>query len=143
MRLLRFLLERYDGRIKQTEFFVNPSQREFRELNTDTIRFIAFPDKREVYIFNGNKVIHSEVMAAYFKLPWANRYSYLFGVAELKGGKAVMVSSDEFEASKLNTKSRWCKTLRQDWTWLERYISVKEWFKSNMKDIEKACSSNG
>lgn len=143
MRFLQYLNEKYDGRITSSEFFVNPSRKEFKELKTDTIRFVAFPEEKKVYIFDGRSVIHYQAYEDYFKIPWKRRYNHLLGVAEMKGGKPVMVSSDEFEVSTRREKKKWCWILDQDWSWLERFISIKNWLNKNTSDLESTCSNYG
>lgn len=139
MRLLRYINEKYAFTTKPSmifkrsvPIFVNPSRKEIREIISssegNTVRFSAFHHEQKVFMWDANLIIHDPVESEIFRkynlagLPYTKNPNLFAGLANMSGGKLVAYSSDQLRKSEVEEK-----ILSKDWSWLEKYVSVKKY----------------
>jgi hypothetical protein len=129
----------YDEK-QYVEIFENPTEKEFREASGTTswekaldynfakdphVRFFINPGKKKVYIWHPN-MIHVDAAQALF----GSRHGYTrfnaSGVAAKRGGKWVMVSSDQFGPKEYEMFSN---LVGDDETWFKKYIDTDYYYK--------------
>jgi hypothetical protein len=143
------------------EVFVNPSQKELRDIPGEA-RFTAVQAKKLVYVWDSD-FLHYEVHDQ-IGLPYNILFTtVLTGTAENKRGNCSIIESDsvrrifedssEFDEFSGDVLS----LLKEDWKWLEKYIKIQHYIEaaidaivfakksletSSWKDTEKALSRN-
>ena len=125
----RDILEEYKtlityGRVK-AEVFSNPTQKELYGLG-DAVRFTADPEIKVVYVLNANLFVH-DVINKYlgYGSRWDNKL-ILPGEAIRRGASYLTIGSDSLDRyPSEENRVFMAKFFRQDWAWVEKYISVK------------------
>jgi len=141
MRLTNYLSELWmTNKINKEKFEVlkNPSVKEMRELvkseKLKEVRFISDNKTKNIYVWYVNLAIHSEIYEKiYGKLNYdsiINDGVFIFGLAELKGGKFTMSSSDLMMY--YCDKGMDMEKLYKDSKWVNSYIKVDEFIKTQM-----------
>ncbi|HRR49286.1 MAG TPA: hypothetical protein P5293_04965 [Bacteroidales bacterium] len=129
MRLKNYLKEKYIGSYtKFSEYFederlaiyVNPDARDMQQFKLNGMRFIADPNKRNLYVWDEEIEIHTLMLKYLIRngfIPITEKYlsgSLLMGSCEVRGSK--MVITDIFGSKKLD----------DSWAWLDKYFSNRE-----------------
>ena len=163
MRFENYLTEKYLASVKSrwirggiAEIFINPNKLDFNSMVTngvDEIRFMADNVTKNVFVWNADSSLHSEVWAhsslskySGGRLPLPYNTELFTGTAYKKGNKFVMFESDQFD-SDLNGnnreyKDRALKIISQDWNWVNKYVDMSNWlnkarnkFKEELKEF--------
>jgi hypothetical protein len=109
------------------EVFVNPDSREFRDaiMGSDygEIRFLADAKKKKVYIWSAEKALHLFVAKQLNISTYAPHILAGEASAFAPGRKPYMTGSFALGGPDRE------KILKNNWTWLEKYIDVKDFLK--------------
>lgn len=126
---------------KKTEYFVNPDTAELDSLDAKYIRLIIDFDTKQVYVWDGDAIIHELASRNTLKLPgYPDRYRYHDGYAKKQGGKYIMQDYDNKEVylqeylkkKDESTYDYLYKTfLQHDWSWVTYYFELSK----GIKDI--------
>ncbi len=131
MRLKNYLKEKYIGSYtKVKEYFederlavyVNPDARDMQQFKLNGMRFIADPNKRNLYVWDEEIEIHASMLKYLIGkglIPITEKYlsgSLLIGSCEVRGSK--MIITDIFGNEKLDDSD--------SWVWLDKYFSNRE-----------------
>ena len=131
-----FVSRGFHGQKFDYPIYKNPTYDEIKQLwkeaketkYIESIRFLAIPQKKEVYIFP-SLIMHANV-AAQFKLPYWNKFSFP-GVAVWNNNKRILevVESVYFEDVADSTERGYL--MNKSWKWLEKYsMDIETYFKS-------------
>jgi hypothetical protein len=129
MRLKKYLKEKYIGSYlpagetfedERLAIYVNPDARDMQQFKLNGMRFIADPNKKNLYVWDEEVEIHSFMLKHLIKkglIPITERYlagTLMVGSCEVRGSK--MVITDTFGDKKLD----------DSWAWLDKYFSNRE-----------------
>lgn len=124
-KILEGYVDTFKHKKKTIEILVNPSPQERRSVSPKfdflrshrTLRFIACPALRKVYVFTP-AAFHVDV-AEYLKHKKLNRFDSLWGTAIKSGGKWIMDGSDTLYSQGIKSKH-----LKRKWEWADRYVVI-------------------
>jgi hypothetical protein len=126
----------YSKKDDLTSVFCFPlNSKEMKELRKDgdTVRFIADPKNKKVYIFNAKKAIHYNVFGEYGIPSPANSFH---GVASFNNNKIVFERSDYYNVfiSLLNLTPHNREILKSNWSFADKYIKgISDYIKKILK----------
>ena len=135
------ILEAFDSYIRvpylkdPNPIFKNPSIKEIREADGGDgfLRFTADLDTRDVYLWDGSAATHEEVrehVGLYGEVVGILCTNLLEGMARREGARAVMTDCDSIEICMSGGQRKQIEAaenlLREDWSWVQRYIRVNE-----------------
>jgi len=132
MRLKQYINEEYLTRVKGIELFKNPSIRELK--NIDYIRFSADNKNKTIYAWDADETIHNTMWDNSKEISknrnWDNCSCkiVLHGVAEKKGSKLIMISSDEFEW-RYDAEEIEADETYETFKWMNNKIKIDKYFK--------------
>lgn len=111
--------------------FKNPTKKEMQEAirgsSHPSLRFIADPDKQDLYVFYSD-VLH-ELVA---KKIYSTKPRYLlFGVGEREDGE-MKAKFGQIWGTDVKQSTYYESVLRADWSWLEKYFNMAPLFKTVM-----------
>lgn len=134
----QLIFEKYAFRIgMDLEVFENPTPKDFREIGSDEIRFIALHDKKKVYAWDAYQLLHADVSQK-LRPPtdWETDPNRLEGMAIIKSGKAKAVKSDQLlclsgqgPSNFYTSEELFREVMNRDWSWVNRYINIKDLIK--------------
>ena len=134
-RLLKYIKEEYLMRGKDDyknsyEIFINPSQKEMRELDEGTgIRFIADSRDKNIYAWNSMAAIHvtswKQIKPKENGKTLSQRGIILEGIATKKPGKYKMIISDQIDAYFGYEKDD-LEEFRKKFKWVNKYINIDD-----------------
>jgi hypothetical protein len=146
--LTRFPLVHRDGSF---EVFENPSFKEMKSADSTGlgIRFTADVSTKTVYVWDIDATIHDNVHLGLGIRGKGKQISYgwsslLTGFAERSGSKYVMSGSDMIRSvlyASLYIPDM-LEMLRQDWSWVDRYIAVTPYLEETKRKLEERLSIN-
>ena len=121
------------------EMFVNPTSKELRTIDNDSVRFFCDPKDEKVYVFPSD-LIHFDAIVASDRLKGelglrpGNWHEKVFsGVAKREGTVFVATESDTFQLGYKSHPDEMKKMIdllsSSDWVWADKYI----------KGISKLC----
>ena len=119
-----------------SDIFVNPGSSDYAEIYKESkyhwIKFFADDKNKKVYVWNADRGIHREIVIK-LNLAMMND-NILAGDAMLSNGKAIMKDSDMLtnllngaKARNPVSKHSLKALLSINWSWVEKYISCKDW----------------
>jgi hypothetical protein len=143
MRLLKYINELWMKNTYSNERFEvleNPSQKEIKEIlrweKYKSIRFISDNRSKKIWIWYEGNDVHSKI----YQKVYGGSIDYkdvidasviIFGIAELKGGKYVMVESDIIEYYHIEKEGQVIDMdkLYKDSQWINSYVKVDKFLK--------------
>ena len=134
MRLEKYIREEWATKVGgirklDVDIFRNPDKSDFGELGRDC-RFIADNKKKELYVWNAEKIFHGRVARRIFGgFSDESDDKYLYGVAEKKGTKWKMTECDTYELSGIVEPDEMMKIYK----WVNKYIDITEYFEKKLK----------
>lgn len=123
---------KYASGFKDYAVHKNPTRKEMRELaeesSEDTIRFIADPDKEELYIFP-NEILHEDaVKKIYNEKPGF----LLFGLARKESSKYKAEFGQTY-GKDVEQETYYEDILKKEWLWLDKYVDTAPMFTTVMR----------
>jgi hypothetical protein len=107
------------------EIFVNPERSELQQISSKYIRFIADDVKKNIYVWDANLAIHTDIIK---KVPVSFRDDGVFyGQTKREGAKYVFMQELTPEDIKSvflyqpQDSGYWKDVLGRDWTWTRNY----------------------
>jgi len=131
MRFEKYLKEKYEGRNRDVEVFVNPTRSEMREAggSNGQVRFTAIDKEKKLYVFNAGRALHIDVWEdilgkTFAEYTSASNKTVLHAIATF-GTKWIMTESDELESGHLDRDDY--IRLYKRFKWVEKWISLEEY----------------
>ena len=129
MRLENYLNEKYWKMISafgnSAEVFVNPSWKELMEVSnrgTEEIRFSAHHNKKKIYAWNADLLLHDDVEKRTSEPEMLENEDLLAGIAEKEGQIFKVTISDQLEFLLDDDQYDFVeKILSKDWSWIKKY----------------------
>jgi len=120
------ILEEYYGLCKPNwaregvPVFVNPSQKEMRECG-EFIRFFADAETKEVFVWNGAKALHGDMLRHGLSRPLNSlKDSEIKGEASRRGDPVWVVDVGEFKHA-YRSHDLFKRMKDYDWSWMNTY----------------------
>lgn len=112
--------------------YKNPTTKEAKEVLDEStfpaLRFIADPNKKDVYIFPSD-IMH-ELVA---KKIYSSKPKYLlFGIGEKEDGE-IKARFGQIWGTEVKSDTYYESVLRADWSWLEKYFNMAPLFETVMR----------
>lgn len=112
--------------------YKDPTKKEIdsiiKESTFPALRFVANPDKKEVYIFPSD-IMH-EIVA---KKVYSSKPRYLlFGIGEKDSGE-TKAKFGQIWGTDVKSGTYYESVLRADWSWLEKYFNMAPLFETVMR----------
>jgi len=120
MKFREYINEKYWKRIDNVEVFINPSWKELMEISNkgkDNIRFSAYCDKKEVYVWNAILLLHQEVEDKTGYEHYDDNENLIAGIAKKKGNIFEMHRSDQLEDIGNNMLK---SIINKNWNWIKK-----------------------
>ena len=140
MRLEQYLNEEWFDTVqgygnKHFDVFRNPSQKDYSEINSDFIRFIAIRKTKSLYMWDGTTVIHADVWKI---IPnngvWSRKNIKMFdkqllGIAYRSGSSWIMEESDSYDYYGSTTRiTPSTDEMKKMYKWVNKWIKIDAYF---------------
>jgi hypothetical protein len=123
------IVEKYETSLQTRqgycEIFLNPDSADFREISSKYLRFVADDNKKEIYVWDAEVALHSDVIR---KIPVTLHSDGVFyGQVKREGSKYVLlreITPEDVKSAFLfqpQDASYWKDILGRDWTWTRQH----------------------